>query len=413
MRRAKAVDPGFSLTGENVADVAELCARLQGLPLAIELAARRIRMLSPKDILERTATVLPLLTGGPRDAPPRHPAVRNTIRWSEDLLDESVRGFFHCLSVFAGGFTLDDAASVAGSRSESAAVTIDMLEALIDASLIYRVRKESDSRFHMLRVIREYAAERLADAGESERVADRHAMSFLRLAESARGELTGRRQGQWLLRLDEEHDNVRAALRHSLETKRSQVGLRIASSMWRYWRIRGHLSEGRRWLDGFLAFPTDAEGVSARAAGLDAVAGLAYWQNDFAVAETRYNEALELYKKLGDDPGVAWATYSLGYMALIRRQADLAWSRYEQARDLWLAAGDERSRLRDDVARTVRASGGSPDHPVISASRVSACSDRPMRDSASKKPSARWDGSRSFSVTRKWDFVTSRNGPPS
>jgi predicted ATPase len=257
IQRARAVRPGFALTPENARAVAEICARLDGLPLAIELAAARIKALTPQAIRQRLDRRLQLLTGGARDLPARQQTIRNMITWSYDLLEESEKILFRRLAVFVGGCTLEAAEDVCNRRGESDLDVLDNIASLLDKSLL-RQKEQSDSemRYTMLETIKEYGLEQLESSGEAETVRRHHAEFFLKLAEEAEPELTGANQQSWLDRLELEHDNLRAVLRQMAKNGDAKTGIVLAGTLWRFWLMRSHLSEGREWLAGMLA-PTD------------------------------------------------------------------------------------------------------------------------------------------------------------
>jgi predicted ATPase/class 3 adenylate cyclase len=275
--RATAVDPGFRITGSNAAALAELCRRLDGLPLAIELAASRVKMLSPEAILARLKNRLELLIGGPVDLPPRQRTLRGAIGWSYDLLDETERALFRRLSIFAGGWTLEAAEVVAKAEAELGSDLLDLTGSLINKSLVLGVpTSHGPPRFSMLETIREFGAEQLTAAGETEATRDRHAFYFLKAAEDAEPHLRGLEQKRWLDELEREHDNLRASLRLVIDNGQANIGLRLVGALWRFWHLRGHLSEGRRWAEEVLALPQSSDRRSERAKALTALGGLVY-----------------------------------------------------------------------------------------------------------------------------------------
>jgi predicted ATPase len=245
VQRARMAKPDFRLTEENAPVVAEICVRLDGMPLAIELAAARLRLISPRAILERLRRRLRLLKGGPRDAPVRQKTLRDAIGWSYDLLGAEERLLFGRLSVFAGGCTLEAAEEVCDPGEDLTEDVLDLLASLMDKSLLNRAETEDgEGRFWMLETVKEYALERLEAAGEEEKIRRAHAAHYLALAEEARPELKGSRQTEWFDRLESEHDNHRAALSWSLEGGDSEMALRLVANLWWFWYKRGHLSEG-------------------------------------------------------------------------------------------------------------------------------------------------------------------------
>jgi predicted ATPase len=253
VERARAAKPDFRLTGENAPVVAEICARLDGLPLGIQLAAARLRLLSPRAILERFRRRLRLLKGGTQDAPARQKTLREAIGWSYDLLGAEERLLFGRLSVFAGGCTLEAAEAVCDLGEDLTEEVLDLLASLMDKSLLNRAETEDgEGRFWMLETVREYALERLEANREQKEARHGHAVYYLALAKDARPELTGPRQTEWFGRLESEHDNLRAALSWSLERGNAETALQMNAQLWWFWYKRGHLSEGRRWLEEAL-----------------------------------------------------------------------------------------------------------------------------------------------------------------
>ncbi len=317
VERAGAVSPSFHLTDGNADAVAAICRRLDGLPLAIELAAARTRLLSPVALLQRLDPLLPVLVGGPRDLPERQQTIRASITWSHDLLPDAGRSLFRRLSVFAGGWTLEGAEALAPSSD-----VLGDLERLVEASLVFR--DPADDRYRMLEPIREYASEQLEESGETGWARDRHAACFLTLVRNADAGLKGREQLRWLQLLDAEHDNLRAALGWLLGKGDGQSGaLRMAGLLGKYWFLRGHWSEGRSWLSRAL---TEVPGQSPddRARALDAIGLIALFQNDYARAAEYLEEGLSLYRQLGDTNGEASALTRLGYIAAFQNDTTFA-----------------------------------------------------------------------------------------
>ncbi len=310
VERARAIDPSFTLNEENGPAVAEICRRLEGLPLAIELAASRIRLLPPEALAERLERRLSLLTGGARDAPARQRTLRQTIAWSHDLLDEEERALFRRLSVFAGGWTLEAAEAVGGQ--DLASETMDVLGSLVDRSL---ARREGP-RFRMLETIREFGIDALDRSGETDAVRRRHAEHFLAVAEAAEPELTRRDPGL-LDTLEMEHDNIRAALRWSIETDEAEPGMRMAGALWRFWQMRDHMAEGRRWTDEVLELPSAAAPSAARARALLAAGSLNYYLRDTGSVRGLYEESLKISRTIGDRRGEAEGMYNLGFGCML------------------------------------------------------------------------------------------------
>ena len=337
-QRARAVRQDFHLTDENAAAVATICIRLDGLPLAIELAAARVKFFTPAALLTRLAVWLPELADGPRDAPERQRTMRETIAWSERLLDEAERALFRQLAVFVGGWTLDAAEVMCphGARWTS----------LADKSL---VRVETDGgdepRVAMLETIREYAWQRLVAHGEAAETRRRHAVYFLALAEQAEPELRGPQQATWLARLEREHDNLRAALRWARESGETEQGLRLAATLWRFWQGRGHLREAHDWLEAFLARDDDTSRnapPAIRAKALNAAGAAAYRYGDHARAAIRFEESLALRRIGGDKRGIANALNNLGLVAYEQGDHARAHTLFMESLALWQELGDAR-----------------------------------------------------------------------
>ncbi len=319
VERAAQVQPGFALAEGNAAAVAEVCRRLDGLPLALELAAARVRLLPPPALLARLGRPLALLTGGARDAPARQRTLRATIAWSYDLLAPEEQDLFARLAVFAGGASIEAVEHVELSEGFSVlspeSSVLDVLGSLIEQSLVRETGTgEGAARVGMLETIREFALERLEAGGEAEVVARRHAAFFLAMVEEAEGQLTGPQQAVWLDRLEVEHDNVRAALATLERAGEPEATLRLAGAMWRFWWLRGHLSEGREWLRRSLA-EAGAAPLADRARALDGAGVLAESQGDDAEAEAHHEAALALWRELGDRGGMARSLLNLGIAA--------------------------------------------------------------------------------------------------
>ncbi len=347
VERARAVKPDFALTDANAARVAEICVRLDGLPLAIELAAARRKVLSTAALLARLANRFDLLTGGARDLAARQQTLRGAIDWSYGLLSPNEQLLLARLAIFVGGCTVDAAEAVASelkieNQELSSAFNkrallnaqfsvLNVLESLVDNSLLQQVETaDGDARFMMLETIREYALERLITTGERERLRQQHAGYYLRLAEQAEPELDRQQQDVWLERLEREHDNLLAALDAAWEQKSAEVGLRLCCALAIFWHTRGYLSEGRRWIDQILELNTEQEILRTnteqshasssilnaqfsmlRAKALDGAGRLALTQGDSAQARVHYDAALALFQQLEDQRGVATALNGL------------------------------------------------------------------------------------------------------
>jgi predicted ATPase/class 3 adenylate cyclase len=347
IERAKAARPDFSVTDENAPAVAEICARLDGLPLAIELAAARIKLLTPGAMLERLGSRLKLLHGGSRDLPERQRTLRGTIEWSHALLEEGERVLFARLAVFSGGRTLEAIETICDARGDLPVDALEGVSSLLDKSLLRQEEgPEGEPRFVMLETIHEYARERLEASGEAEEVRRLHAAYFLALAEVAEPELSGADQLACLERLEAEHDNMRAALSWSLE-KEPETALRLAVALARFWEKRSYFSEGSSWLEAALRLSDRVEAAtthSATRARLLSEAGtFAFFRTDFEHAIVLHGKALELYRELGDDSGVAFALLCLGAQHMEKGDHEQAAPFLEEALALSHRIGDKRN----------------------------------------------------------------------
>jgi len=332
--RAAKVSPGFKLTSENAPAVAEICSRLEGVPLAIELAAARVNMLSVEQIEQRLDERFRLLTGGRRTALPRQQTLEATVRWSYDLLPKREQTLFGRLSVFAGGFTLDAAEAVCAGDGIEAADIADLVGELASKSLVIPGR----GRYWMLETLRAYGRQRLDEAGEADGIRRSHAEHFAAVAEQARDLLRGAEQVAWLARLDTEHDNLRAALAWGLQDD-VVSGYRLVSAMAQFWALGCHWTEGRRWVDEYLRRAEEApDGL--RADALIGASSLAVYQGDCPKAETLAEEALRLSRETGYDRSVATALSILGNAAIRRGRYDVARARHEESLGMCRGIGD-------------------------------------------------------------------------
>ena len=337
--RAGAAKRGFEITSENAPAVAEICVRLDGLPLAIELAAARVKMLSPKAILTRLANRLKLLTGGAKDLPERQRTLRGAIEWSHDLLEEGERTLFARLAVFSGGRTLEAIEAICDAEGDLPVDVFDGVSSLLDKSLLLREEgPEEESRFVMLETIHEYAREKLRESGEAAEVSGLHAAYFLAFAEEAEPELEGPDQVSWMERLEADHDNFRAALSWLLEVGEAEVALRIGGALGRFWRSRGHLSEGRRWLSEGLS-GGDGAPAGVRARALLVLGDLNRKQGYYPQAEEKLEASLALCREAGDSRGQAQALYILGFIAGERNDLERAEKLLEESLALGRKAG--------------------------------------------------------------------------
>jgi predicted ATPase/DNA-binding CsgD family transcriptional regulator len=313
-QRAQAVKPDFAITAANVAAVAEICVRLDGLPLAIELAAARSKLLSPEMMRMRLESRLGTLVSGPRDLPARLRTLRGTLDWSYELLDEGEKSLLARLTVFQGGRTLEAAEMVCGPGLPVA--VLDGLESLLNKSLLrQREDPEGQPRFYMLETVREYAREKLEESGEADELRSRHAEYFVGLAEQAEPQLRGADQGYWCARLRSEHDNLRNALAWALAGARVEWGLRLVGALRDFWYYEGHIAEGLRWTQRALEEAGDAP-AALRAKALNTAGWLAFAQGDNQRGKVWNGQALSLYRELGDKVNTAWALVFLGAHSL-------------------------------------------------------------------------------------------------
>jgi predicted ATPase/DNA-binding CsgD family transcriptional regulator len=337
--RAAAARPSFALTEVNTQAVVEICRRLDGLPLAIELAAARTRVLSPGAILQRLGSRLTLLTGGSRDLPARQRTMRDTIAWSYDLLDAEEQRLFRRLAVFVGGWTLEAARDVCEVVSLDS--LLDQLTALMDKSLLVaEVRERGEPRFAMLETIREFGLEQLAAGDVMHDARRRHAAHYLALAEMAEPGLRSGERDVWLTRLRADHDNLRAALRWCLEQDDATAGLRLAGALAWYWNVSGQVSEGRAWLEAVLAPSPGSDRTAARAKALYGAGLLAWNQGEYDAAERRCLESAALWQKLDVVRDRAYALLVVGLAA--RDRGDIARGRalLDESLALFRAADD-------------------------------------------------------------------------
>jgi predicted ATPase/transcriptional regulator with XRE-family HTH domain len=380
VERAQSVDMDFALTEENALEVAEVCVNLDGLPLAIELAAGRVSLFPPRTLLSRLGQQLKVLTGGSRDLPPRQQTLRGAIEWSYDLLDEGHGELFRRMAVFWGGQTLQGLEAVCNSDSLQAkekklkVEVLDGVETLLSSNLLQqREGRDGEPRFWMLETIHEYAREKLEESGEAQILQREHALYFMRLAEEAEPHLTGRQQEEWLERLEDEYDNLRTALAwaraiggggepggENRDNEAVVVGLRIAGALWRFWNVRGYLSEGREQLAGMLglsapstvstmeALPSQSQTRSQsqsrhsyRARALNGAGNVASSQGDYAGARSLHEESLAISREIGDKLGIAASLNGAGNVA--RSQGDYAGARslHEESLSIRRELGDK------------------------------------------------------------------------
>jgi predicted ATPase len=343
VERALAIEPNFILDGRNSQAVVEICRRLDGLPLAIELAASRLRLLSPPAILERLDRSLSVLAGRSRDLPERQRTLRGAISWSYDLLAPEIAALFRRMCVFAGGFSIAAAESVCDPDGELEVLTLEGLEALLDTSLVRRKATAADhDRFETLQTVREYGLERLVSDDDAPAVKRRHAHYFLDLAERIEPGFRGPDLEHHLQVLDLDHDNLRAALTWVLERDEGEVGLRLVSALWRFWHLHGDLTAGLRWADEVLALPSAVGRTTFRAHALLAGGSLAYWQLAPAPMLRAYEEGLAIFRELDDHRGIALATYDMGFALALDGEVNQAAELLRSSRAMFEELGEQR-----------------------------------------------------------------------
>jgi predicted ATPase/class 3 adenylate cyclase/Tfp pilus assembly protein PilF len=375
IERARSSQPQFALTEENARAVVQICRRLDGLPLAIELAAARVRLLPVEQIAARLDDRFRLLSAGSRTLLPRQQTLRALIDWSYDLLSEPERAFWRRLSVFAGGFMLEAAEAVCSDEVDSSQLTVDsgkenlsslstvncqlstfeildLLTSLVDKSLVLAEEPSAESwdvdvepRYRLLETIRQYGAELLQDAAEETALRERHAAYYLRFAEEAETHLRGAEQRAWLERLETEHANLRAALAWWTEQGKTEAGLRMAGALWRFWTVRGYLAEGRARLAELLTrAPSASEDAASpvRAKALHGAGALAWSQGDYPAARAFYQESLTVWRELGDHRGAAASLSNLGTVATEQGDYEAALSLYEESLAIYRELQDPR-----------------------------------------------------------------------
>jgi predicted ATPase/DNA-binding NarL/FixJ family response regulator len=359
VQRARAVKPDFALTEANAAAVAAICVHLDGLPLAIELAAARIRLLPPQALLGRLSNRLALLTDGARNLPTRQQTLRATLDWSYGLLSPEEQALFTRLGALVGSWTLEAAEAIAGS-DEAASETLEGLASLMDKSLLRQeATPEGEGRFRMLETIRDYANERLDASGEVDAIKQRHVAYFLAFAEEAAPHLRGPQQAAWLARLERDHDNLRLALRWALESGNAAAAVRLGAALWRFWWILGHLGEGQRWLAAVL------EGSQLLTASVQVRALSGAWAMvshamapdpaSYAQATVFFTDTLSLCRELGDARGIALSLGNLGLVATGQGAVEQGISLLEESLALLRELGD-RERIASALSNLGAAS---------------------------------------------------------
>ena len=341
VERAGAVRPDFRVTPENAAAVAEICNQLDGLPLAIELAAARVKVLTPQAMLPKLREGLDVLASTARDLPERQRTLRGAIAWSWDLLTPAECRLFSRLAVFVGGGMLQQVETICGPAKELGGDVLDALSSLVEHSLVRQTEVAGEPRFRMLVTIREFALERLAESEERDLLRMRHARAYLALAEEARPHVQGSDQKRWLDRLEDEHDNLRAGLESSIGDGRVEDACRLVYALWRFWQVRGHLVEGGRWCERVLALPTAEIPPLVLMSALEASAGIAYWRGDTQTSGDGYVKAAEIARAHGDDAAQANAEYNLSFVYGIPGfELSQALDLLRSAREKWARVGD-------------------------------------------------------------------------
>ncbi|HEV3235214.1 MAG TPA: adenylate/guanylate cyclase domain-containing protein [Candidatus Dormibacteraeota bacterium] len=344
IERAVAMKPDFTLTKENAAAVAGIASLVDGLPLAIELAAARIKLLPPKAMLERLKDRLGDLGGGARDLPERQQTIRGAIAWSYDLMDEPTQRLFARFSVFVRGASLDQIEAVCGPSEEVSGDIIGGLETLVEHNLLRSAEDDEDARFFMLHVIREYALERLEAMPNAREIHARHATAFEELARLAAPQLTGADQKQWLDRLELENDNLRAAQSWLIGEKDEAGAAGLVASTWRFWQMRGHLFEGRQRAEETLSVVREP---ALRYTTLEAAGGIAYWQGEQATANDFYHEALDIARAGDDKRLLANALYNAAFPdIIIAESVERAEKELAESLELFGELGDDAGRAK-------------------------------------------------------------------
>jgi predicted ATPase len=360
VQRAAAARPDFELNRENASVVAEICARLDGLPLAIELAAARVKVLSPSSMLTRLASRLQLLTGGSRDLPQRQQTLRAAIDWGYDLLSAAEQKLFRRLSVFVGGCNLESVEAVCDTKGDLDLDLLDGMASMVDKSLVQQVEQgKGESRFVMLETLREYALEKLEISGEAALTKRAHAAYYLVLAEENATESSEAEGAGWLERLGLEHDNFRAGLEWLIETGNAEWGLRLGTALFRFWEVREYLAEGRDRLDRLLKLTEAGATTKLRMRALFAAGVLAGEQGDYASAAALINESQDIAQALGDKTGVAVSLNALAVFARDRGDVEVAHILFEASLGLWRELGDQKAvaRALSNLANVVKLQG--------------------------------------------------------
>jgi len=347
VERARRVRPGYELSRDDAPAVAAICRRLDGLPLGIELAAARVGLLPPRVLAEHLANRLELPGSSARDLPARQQTLGTTIAWSHDLLDPPARRLLARVSVFAGGFRLEEAEAVGGPASELGGEVLDGLSTLVNHSLVEPMAGPDLPRFRLLETIRMFGAERLAEGDEAESVRERHATAYLALAQEAARHMPGGDQVPWLDRLSTDHDNLRAALGWAIAAGRAEPAHRLATAAWRFWQFRGHIAEGRQRLATVLAMPGADEPTPWRMRAVEAAGGLEWWAGQVPEADALYATQVDIARAIGEPGGIADALFNRAHTRVLLSGDPAELEGYAtEAIELYRRAGDDRSTAR-------------------------------------------------------------------
>jgi len=362
VQRAAAVVPDFELTGDHAVPVAQICARVDGLPLAIELAAARIKMFTPAAIRVRLDQGLDFLSRGASDAPQRQQTLRKTIDWSYELLNAPEQKLFQRLSVFRGGWTIEAAEAVCNTRRDLGPDVVDALSSLLDKSLVQQVGDGDEVRFSMLETLRQYALERLLGSGDLAPTRKAHAAYCLVVAEEGNALLTDLDREEWLASCETEHDNMRAALDWLVERNEANWGLRLASALFAFWERREHLVEGRARCEGLLELPGASGRTRSRANVVKFAAAFATTMGDFESADRLNEEAIEIYRELGDRKGMVSQLNTKGVQACLAGNWLVARRAFEESLAGCRELGDVRATapVLSNLADVVSAQGDQP-----------------------------------------------------
>jgi predicted ATPase/DNA-binding SARP family transcriptional activator len=332
VERAQAVQKTFNLTGSNALAVAQICSRMEGIPLALELAAARVKAMTVEQIAARLDNELGLLTGGSRAALARQQTLRATLDWSYALLTKTEQHLLRRLSVFAGGWSLEAAEQVGAGEGIETWQVVNLLTSLVDKSLVAFEERNAGGRYRLLELVRQYAAESLLASDEAALVKAGHRDYFLALAEEAEPQLQGAEQGVWLARLETEHKNLRVALAWSeAEAQGAEVGLRLTGALWRFWDMHGYYSEGRACLAEALEREGAGRRTKERAKALNGAGVLAYYEGDYVAARALHEESVAISRELGDKRGIAWPLHHLGNVTGAQGEYDTARRLYEES----------------------------------------------------------------------------------